>query len=127
MTSWIHNNDIEKHSTYNERKSVVAKRFIRTLKNRIYECMISILKNVYIDKWTDIVNEYNNNTYHSTMKMKSVDVKDGTFINFGADNNDKDSKFKVGDHIRILKYKTIYAFQKVTFQLVRRYFYDRKG
>ena len=127
MTSWIHNNDIEKHSTYNERKSVVAKRFIRTLKNRIYECMISILKNVYIDKWTDIVNEYNNNTYHSTMKMKSVDVKDGTFINFGADNNDKDSKFKVGDHIRILKYKTIFAFQKVTFQLVRRYFYDRKG
>ena len=127
MTSWIHNNDIEKHSTYNERKSVVAKRFIRTLKNRIYECMISILKNVYIDKWTDIVNEYNNNTYHSTMKMKSVDVKDGTFINFGADNNDKDSKFKVGDHIRILKYKTIFAFQKVTFQLVRRYFYDWKG
>ena len=127
MTSWIHNNDIEKHSTYNERKSVVAKRFIRTLKNRIYECMISILKNVYIDKWTDIVNEYNNNTYHSAMKMKSVDVKDGTFINFGADNNDKDSKFKVGDHIRILKYKTIFAFQKVTFQLVRRYFYDRKG
>ena len=89
--------------------------------------MISVLKNVYIDKWTDIVNEYNNNTYHSTMKMKSVDVKAGTFINFGADNNDKDSKFKVGDHIGILKYKNIFAFQKVTFQLVRRYFYDWKG
>ena len=59
-------------STHNEGKSVVAKRFIRTLKNKIYHYMTSISKNVYIDKLNDIVNKYNN-TYHSTIKMKPVD------------------------------------------------------
>ena len=59
-------------STHNEGKSVVAERFIRTLKNKIYHYMTSISKNVYIDKLNDIVNKYNN-TYHSTIKMKPVD------------------------------------------------------
>ena len=63
------------HSIHNEGKSVVAERFIRTLKNKIYKYMTAISKNVYIDKLDDIVDEYNN-TYHKTIKMKPVDVKD---------------------------------------------------
>ena len=65
-------------------------------------------KNVYIDKLDDIVNEYNN-TYHRTIKMKPIDVKDNTYINIGKEVNDKDPKFKVGDHVRISKYKNIFA------------------
>ena len=61
------------YSIHNEGKSVVAERFIRTLKNKIYKYMTSISKNVYIDKLDDIVDEYNN-TYHKTIKMKPVDV-----------------------------------------------------
>ena len=64
---------------HNEGKSAVAKRFIKTLKNKIYKYMILISKNVYIDKLDDIVNKYNN-TYHSTIKMKPVDVKPSTYI-----------------------------------------------
>ena len=62
------------YSTHTEGKSVIAERFIRTLKNEIYRYMTSISKNVYIDKLDDIVNKYNN-TYHNTTKMKPVDVK----------------------------------------------------
>ena len=70
--------------------------------------MTSISKNVYIDKLNDIVNEYNN-TYHRTIKMKPVDVKDNTYIDFKKEVNDKDHKFKVGDHVRISKYTNIFA------------------
>ena len=65
------------YSTNNEGKSVVAERFIRTLKRKIYKYMTSISKNVYIDKLNDIVDKYNN-TYHTTIKMKPTDVKDNT-------------------------------------------------
>ena len=47
--------------------------------------------------------------YHSTIKMKPVQVKDNTYINFGKEGNDKDPKFKVGNHVRIPKYKNIFA------------------
>ena len=70
--------------------------------------MTSISKNVYIDKLGDIVNEYNN-TYHRTIKIKPIDVKNTTYINIGKEVNDKNPKFKVGDHIRISKYKNIFA------------------
>ena len=66
--------------------------------------MTSISKNVYIDKLDDIVNTYNN-TYHRTIKMKSVDIKSNTYINSSKEVNDKDHKFKVDDHVRIPKYK----------------------
>ena len=59
------------YSTNNEGKSVVAERFIRTLKTKIYKYMTSISKNVYTDKLDDIVNEYNN-TYDRTIKMKPM-------------------------------------------------------
>ena len=70
--------------------------------------MAAISKNVYIDKLDDIVNEYNN-TYHRTIKMKAVDVKNNTYIDFEKEVNNKDPKFKVGDHVRISKYKNIFA------------------
>ena len=105
---WLRDNDIVMYSTHNEGKSVVAERFIRTLKSKIYKYMTSISKNVYIDKLDNIVDEYNN-TYHTTIKMKPIDVKDNTYINADREINNKDPKFTVGDHVRISKYKNIFA------------------
>ena len=96
------------YSTHNEGKYVVAERFIRTLKTKIYKYMTSISKNVYINKLNGLVNEYNN-TYHRTITMKPVDVKDNTYINFKKEVNDKGPKFKVDDHVRISKYKNIFT------------------
>ena len=96
------------YSTHNEGKSVVAKGFLRTRKNKNYKYMISISKIVFIDKLDDIVNEYNN-TYHRTIKMKPIDVKGNTYIDTDKEVNDKDSKFKVGDRVRISKYKNIFV------------------
>ena len=93
--------------THNEGKSVVAERLIRTLKNKIYKYMALISKNMYIDKLDDIVNKYNN-TYHSTTKMKPVNVKLNTYIDFDKSYKE-DPKFKFGDHVRIPKYKSIFA------------------
>ena len=70
--------------------------------------MKSISKDVYIDKLDDIVDEYDN-TYHRTIKMKLIDVNDDTYIHSEEEVNDKDPKFKVGDHVRISKYKNIFA------------------
>ena len=105
---WLQDNDIVMYSTNNEGKSVVAERFVRTLKSKIYKYMTSISKNVYIDKLDDIVNEYNN-TYQTTIKMKRIDVKDNTYINTDKEINNKDPKFKVGDRVRISKHKKIFA------------------
>ena len=77
---WLRDNDLVMYSIHNEGKSVVAERFIRMIKSKIYKYMTSISKNVYIDKLDDIVNEYNN-SYHTTIKMKPIDVKDNTYIN----------------------------------------------
>ena len=94
-------------------ENLFVERFIRTLKTKIYKYMTSVSKNVYINKLDDTVNEYNN-TYHRTIKMKPVDVKDNTYIDSmelhsSKEVNDKDPKFKVGDHVRISKYKNIFA------------------
>ena len=106
---WLRDNDIVMYSTHNEGKSVVvAEEFIRTLKSKIYKYMTSISKNVYINKLDDIVNEYNN-TYHTTIKMKPIDVKDNSYINADKEINNKNPKFKFGDRVRISKYKNIFA------------------
>ena len=68
------------YSTHNADKSVVAERFIRTIKNKVYKYMTSVSKNVYIDKLDDIVDEYNN-TEHRTIKIKPINVKENTYIN----------------------------------------------
>ena len=105
---WLKDKDIEVFSIHNEVKTVVAEGFIRTLKTKIYKYLTSMSKNVYIDKLDDIVGEYHN-TYHRTIKMKPVDVKDNTHIDFEKEFNDKDRKFKIGDHVKISNYKNIFA------------------
>ena len=104
---WLKDIDISMYSTYNEGKSVVAERFIRTLKNQIYKHMTSISKNVYFDV-DDIVDECNN-TYHKTIKMKPRDVKSDSFAEHIEESNEKDPKLKVGDHVRISKFKNVIA------------------
>ena len=79
VKKWLKDNDIKMYSIHNKEKSVIAERFIRTLKTKIYKYMTSISKNMYIDKLDDIVNEYNN-TYHRTTMMKPVDIKDNTYF-----------------------------------------------
>ena len=101
-------NNIEIYSSYNERKSVVAERFIRMLKNKIFKHMTAISKNVYFDVLDDIFNKYNN-TVQKTIKMKPIDVADDSYAEYNEYFNKKHPKFKVGDHVRILKYKTISA------------------
>ena len=96
------------YSTYNERKSVVAERFIRTLKNKIVKYMTAISRNVYFDVLDDIVNKYKN-TVHRTIKMKPIDVTPDSYAQYNEDSNRTDSKLKVGDHGRIWKYKNIFA------------------
>ena len=73
-------NNIEMYSTFNEGKSVVAERFIKTLKNKIFKHMTAISKNVYFDLLDDTVDKYNN-TVHGTIKMKPIDVTDDSFKN----------------------------------------------
>ena len=91
---WLNDNNIEMYSIHSEGKSVVAERFMRTLKTKIYKHMTSVSKNVYINKLDDMVEE-DNNTYHRAIKMKPVDVKDNTDIGFRKEVNDKYPKFKV--------------------------------
>ena len=96
------------HLTYNKGKFVVAERFIRTLKNKIFKHMTAVSKNVYFNVLNDIVNEYNNTVYR-TMKMKLTDVTSDSYAEYNEDSNEKDLKFKVGEHVRISKYKNIFA------------------
>ena len=70
--------------------------------------MTAISKNVYFDVLNDIVDEYNN-THHKTIKMKPINVKSDSFAEYNEDSKEKDPKFKVGDHVRISKYKNIFA------------------
>ena len=107
MKLWLEKNGIERYSMHNAGKSVIAEIFIRTLKNKIYKYMTSISKTVYIDKLDDIVNKYNN-TY-STIKMKPVDVKSNTYIDFSKEVNDKNPKSKIVDNVRISKYKNVFT------------------
>ena len=70
--------------------------------------MTIMTKNIYIDQLDDIVNKYND-TYHSTTKMRPVDVKSNTYSDSSKEINDKDPKFKIGDIFRISKYKNLFA------------------
>ena len=101
---WLKENSIEMYSTHNEGKSVVAERFIRRIKNKIYKHMTSISKNMYIDKLDDILHKYNNQN-HRTIKINPIDVKYNTYIDF----NENNPKFKVVGHVRMSKYKNIFA------------------
>ena len=100
-------NNIEMYSTYDEGKSAVPERFIRTLKNKIFKHMTAVSKNVYFDVLDDILDKYNN-TVHRTIKMKPIDVTSDSYAEYNEDFNERDPKFKVGDHARISKYKNIF-------------------
>ena len=88
--------------------SVVAERFIRTLKNKIYKHMTVTSKNVYFEMLDDIVDEHNN-TYQKTIKMIPIDVGDNSFVEYNEESNEKDPKFKAGDHVRTSKFKNVFA------------------
>ena len=105
---WLKDNNIEMCSAHNEGKSVVAERFIRTLKNKIYKHMTAISKNVYFDVLNGNVDKYNN-AYHKTIKVKPIDDKNDSFAEYNEESNEKYPKFKVNDHVRISKYKNIFA------------------
>ena len=105
---WLSDNDINMYSMYNEGKSVVVERFIRTLKNKLYKHMTATGKKVHYDVLDDVVNKYNN-TKHSTIKMKPIDVGDNNKRVYIDERNEKDSRFKVGDRVRISRYKKIFA------------------
>ena len=89
-------------------KCIVAERFIKTLKNKIYKHMTTIGKNVYFNDLDDIVKKYYN-TVHSSTKMKPKDVTDIKYVEYSEETNKKSPKFKVGDNVRISKYKNIFA------------------
>ena len=96
------------YSKYNERKSVVAEGFIRNLKTKIYKHMTAVSRNVYFNVLDEIVDKYNN-TYHATIKIKPIDIKSNSYAEYNVDSNNKDSKFRIGDHVRISKYKNLFA------------------
>ena len=111
------------YSTLNEGKSLVAERFVRTLKNKIYKYITSRSKKVYINKLDNIVNKYSNR-YLSTIKTRLVDVKSSSYIGFNKKNKE-DPNFKVGDHVRISKYEDNFAkgyisnFSEVVFVITK--------
>ena len=88
--------------TYNEGKSVVAERFIRTLKNKIFKYMTVVSKNVYFNVLDDIVDKYNN-TFQKTIKMKSIDVTSDSYAEYNDDSNETRPEFKVGDQLKDIR------------------------
>ena len=99
---WLSDNDIIMYSTYNEGKSVVVERFIRTLKNKLYKHMTTASKNVYYDVLNYIVNEYNN-TKHTTIKMKPRGVGDDNKRVYIDELNEKSARYNLGNRVRISK------------------------
>ena len=79
---------MEMYSTFNEGKSVVAERFIRTLKNKIFKHMTGVSKTVYFDMLDDIVDKYNN-AVHRTIKMKPIEVTDDSYAEYNEYFNKK--------------------------------------
>ena len=107
-------NHIEKYTTYNEGKSVVAEKFIKTLKNKIYKHMTAVLKD--FDVLDVIVDEYDN-TFHKTIKIKPINIKFDSYSVYNVESNEKDPKFKVGDHARISNFSN-YFCQSIYSKLV---------
>ena len=106
--NWLKNKEIEMYSTYNEGKSVVAERFIRALKNKLYKHMTAIGKNVYWNVLNDVVEKYNN-TINRSIGMKPKDVKSDKEAVYVAESSEKRARFNVGDRVRISKFKNIFA------------------
>ena len=106
--NWLKDEGIEMYSMYNEGKSVVAERFIRTLKNKLYKHMTAIGKNVYWNVLNDVVKKYND-TINRSIGMKPKDVKTDKKSVYVEESNEKSARFSVGDRVRISKFKNIFA------------------
>ena len=106
--SFLKINNIKMYSTYNEGKSAVAERFIRTSKNKILKRMAAVSKNVYFNLLDDIANKYEN-AVHRSIKMKPINVTSNSYAEYNEDSNVTKPKFKVDDRVRISKYKNIFA------------------
>ena len=105
---WLKDNSIAMYSTHNEGKFVISERFIRTLQNKNYKHRTANSEHVHFNILNDIVDKYNN-TYHRTIKIKPINVKNDSVAEYNEEFNEKDPKFKVNDHVRISKYQTIFA------------------
>lgn len=103
MKLWLHKNSNEMYSIHNDGKSVTIEKFIKILKTKIYKHMTVVSKSVYIDRLNEIVDIYNN-AYYRTIKMKPAGVIVDTYINYVYEHKKTDPKFKVGNHVRVLKY-----------------------
>ena len=95
------------YSKYNEGKSAVGERFIRSLKSKIFKHMTAVSKTVYFDALDGIVDKYNN-TVHRSIKMKPIYARSDSYAEYYKGSNATKPKFEVGDHVRISKYKTIF-------------------
>ena len=107
---WLSDNDIIMYLMHNEGKSVVVERFIRTLKNKLYKHMTATGKNLYYDVLDDVINKYKNETIKkkTTIKMKPIDVKNNKRV-YIDEHNENNSRFKLGDRVKISKFKNIFA------------------
>ena len=105
-------NKIEMYSIYNIGRSVVAERFIRTLKSKLFKHMAAVSKSVYFDALDDAVNKYNN-AVHRSIKMKPINVTFDYYAEYNQDFNEKDAKFKVGHHVRISKKKETFLLKHI--------------
>ena len=108
MSRWLVDNGIGIYSTYNKGKSVIAERFIRTLKNKLYKHMTAVSSDVYYDVLDDIVDKYNN-TYLNSIKKKPVDVNNSDYEGYVSEFDEKKPLLKVGDEVRISKYDNIFV------------------
>ena len=106
MKSWLQDNNKKIYSVNIKEESVILERSIRTLKSKIYKYITSISKNMHIDK-LNIVNRYNN--IYRVIRIKPIDVKSSSYIDFDVENNNKDPKIKVCDHVRTSKHRNIFA------------------
>ena len=106
--NWLKDKGIEMYSAYNEGRSVIAERFIRTLKNKLYKHMTAVDKNVYWDVLDDIVKKYNG-TINKSIGMRPKDVSDDVKAEHVEESNEKSARFSVGDRVRISKFKNVFA------------------
>ena len=106
--NWLKDEGIEMYLMYNEGKSVVAERFIRTLKNKLYKHVTAIGKNVYWNVLDDAVEKYND-TINKSIGMKPKDVKINKKAVYVEESNEKSARFSVGNCVRISKFKNIFT------------------
>ena len=107
MQEWLKNNDISMYLTDNEGKSVMAERFIKTIKAKIYKKMTTNDSKSYLSYLNKLVDQYNN-TYPHSINKKPINA-DYSALTKKIEGNPKAPKFEVNDRVRITKYKNIFS------------------